>query len=109
MSNVPNDPWGIIGLLVFIIFILVDKLIVPQFKKRKNGNRAQRIYVSSNPHSVSLEAFYQAFKDHDENQEKCLSEIKTEMTRIWKAIGGEQKRIDDLDKRILIIERTGKP
>lgn len=109
MNNIPSDYYGIIGLLAFIIFILVDKIIVPQYKKKKNGpTKQQWIHVSGNPNSVSLEAFYQAFTDHTSNQEKWGAEMKKEMMRVWKMLQGTDKRIDEIDKRVLIMEERGK-
>lgn len=109
MNNVPSDYWGIIGLLVFIIFILVDKVVVPQYRKKKNGPAKQQwIHVSGNPRSVSLEAFYQAFTDHDTNQEKWGAEMKKETVRIWKALQCTDKKIVDIEKKVLIMEERGK-
>lgn len=107
MNNIPSDYWGIIGLLVFIIFILIDKIIVPQYRKKKPAKQ-MAIYLGDNPHPVSLDAFYQAFVDHDEHQEKWAEEIKKEILRIWRAVRSLDKRIDDIDKRVLIVEEKGK-
>lgn len=108
MNNIPGDYYGIIGLLAFIIFILVDKIIVPQYRKKKPAKQMV-VRLGNNPHPVSLDAFYQAFVDHNDHQEKWAEEMKKEILRVWKSLGSLDKRIDESDKKILIIEEKGRP
>jgi len=106
MNNIPSDYYGIIGLLVFIIFILVDKIIIPQYKKKKPAKQMV-VHLGNNPHPVSLDAFYQAFVDHNDHQEKRSAEIKKEMAGVWKTLKATDNRIDEIDKKILIMEERG--
>ena len=97
----PTDPWTIIGLLVFILYLLVFHVVIPQYKKRngKAGSHTTKIYVGNNPHPISLDRFYQAFLDHAKSQEEWCKDIGGDVDSLT-------NKFIDLDKRVTVLEKV---